>query len=382
MLKVLELFGGIGAPRKALENINIDFEVLDYVEIDKYAVMSYNSMYNESYDTSDISDWDKDIEVDLIFHGSPCQDFSLAGNQKGGEKNSGTRSSLLWETVRIVNKLKPKYVIWENVRNLVGKKHKSVFDKYLKSLDKLGYTNHYKILNSKNYGVPQNRERIFCVSILNEQSFSFPDGTELDIILKDLLEDSVPSSFYLSNKQINQLIKNKNWNVNPSGKGMNGKIHIGDIAPTLTTNKGEGPKIAIHDKVVKLNNPSNLSEDSKKQPFIRVKNATKKGFVEAYPGDGIDLNYPNSKTRRGRVQKQRSNTITTSGNLGVLLDNYTIRRLTPKECWRLQGFDDDSFIKAEVVCSNSQLYKQAGNSITVNVLESIFTELFKDTDFM
>ena len=121
-LKVIELFGGIGAPRQALQKLGIDFEVVDYVEIDKYAVKSYNAIYNENYEPQDITQWDKDIEVDLIMHGSPCQDFSLAGKQAGGDEGTGTRSSLMYETIRIVEKLKPKFVIWENVKNLLSVK--------------------------------------------------------------------------------------------------------------------------------------------------------------------------------------------------------------------------------------------------------------------
>ena len=118
-LKVLELFGGIGACSKALERLGIDYEIADYVEIDKYAVKSFNAIHNTNFEPQDICEWNKDIEVDLIMHGSPCQDFSAAGLQKSGDKGSGTRSSLMWETVRIVEKLKPKYVIWENVKKLI-----------------------------------------------------------------------------------------------------------------------------------------------------------------------------------------------------------------------------------------------------------------------
>ena len=138
MLKVLELFGGIGACSKALERLGIDYEIADYVEIDKYAVASFNAMHNTNFTTQDITEWDKDIKVDLIMHGSPCQDFSLAGKQAGGDEGSGTRSSLMYETLRIVNKLKPKYVIWENVKNLLSKKHKHNFDAYIEEMARGG----------------------------------------------------------------------------------------------------------------------------------------------------------------------------------------------------------------------------------------------------
>ena len=147
-LRVLELFGGIGACSKALERLGINYEIVDYVEIDKYAVKSFNAMHNTNFEPQDITQWNKDIEVDLLMHGSPCQDFSLAGLQKSGDKGSGTRSSLMWETIRIVEKLKPKYVIWENVKNLLSKKHRHNFDAYLETMEQLGYTNYYQVLNA------------------------------------------------------------------------------------------------------------------------------------------------------------------------------------------------------------------------------------------
>lgn len=164
-LRVLELFAGIGAASKALENLGIDHEIVDAVEIDKYAVKSFNAVHGTNFEPQDITKWDKDIECDMIIHGSPCQSFSVAGLQHGGDKGSGTRSSLMWETVRIVEKLKPKYVIWENVKNLLSKKHRHNFDAYLETMENLGYTNYYKVLNAADYGVPQHRERVFTVSI-------------------------------------------------------------------------------------------------------------------------------------------------------------------------------------------------------------------------
>lgn len=130
-LKLLELFGGIGACTAAMKRLGIDFEVVDYVEIDKYAVASYNAMNGTNFEPQDITSWDKNIEADIIIHGSPCQDFSLLGKQAGGDEGSGTRSSLMYETIRIVNKLKPKYVIWENVRNIISERHIHNFNKYV-----------------------------------------------------------------------------------------------------------------------------------------------------------------------------------------------------------------------------------------------------------
>ena len=149
MIKILELFGGIGALTKAFKRLRIPYHIADYVEIDKYAVKSYNAINGTNFEPQDIRDWDKDIKVDLIMHGSPCQDFSLAGKQAGGDKDSGTRSSLMYETIRIVENLKPKYVVWENVKNLLGKKHIHNFEAYLEKMNELGYVNYYQVLNAK-----------------------------------------------------------------------------------------------------------------------------------------------------------------------------------------------------------------------------------------
>ena len=360
-------------------------------------------MHDTNFEPQDICKWDKDIEVDLIMHGSPCQDFSLAGKQAGGDEGSGTRSSLMYETIRIVEKLKPKYVIWENVKNLLSKKHRHNFDAYLETMEQLGYTNYYQVLNAKDYGIPQNRERVFTVSILGNESYDFPkveentnkiiehnpkgkhqqdliqdeDGLcrcipagthgstphllktlvrnyefpqkqELKLKLKDMLEDEVDEKYYLSNSQIEYLEYGK-YNASK----VSNKIKQTDtgICPTLDT-----------------------MQSGNRQPFIRVKNATKKGYLEAYEGDGV---YTNVSTKRGTVQKEMIQTLTTFQDKGVVMNDLRIRKLTPKECWRLMGFDDEDFEKAEKVNSNTQLYKQAGNSICVPVLMAIFKELIK-----
>ena len=208
MIKILELFGGIGAASKALERLGFEYEIADYVEIDKYAVKSFNAMHNTNFEPQDICKWDKDIDVDLIMHGSPCQDFSVAGKQAGGDEGSGTRSSLMYETIRIVEKLKPKYVIWENVKNLLSKKHRHNFDAYLETMTELGYKSYYQVLNAKDYGIPQNRERVFTISIRNDmdKGFEFPQKQELKLRLKDLVEDNVDEKYFLDDEQINKII--------------------------------------------------------------------------------------------------------------------------------------------------------------------------------
>jgi len=387
-LKVLELFGGIGACSKALENLNIDFEIVDYVEIDKYAVKSFNAIHNTNFEPQDIQKWDKDIQVDLIMHGSPCVDFSLAGKQAGGDKGSGTRSSLMYETIRIVEKLKPKYVVWENVKNILSAKHKHNFDNYLQSLSELGYINYYQILDAKDYGIPQHRERVFTISVLdNDRSFEFPPKRELKLKLKDLLENEVDEKYYLSNEQVDR-IKYSSYHQKQS------LIQKKEYYDTLCSRDWKDPKCI---------------------QTVLIKNCTKKGYLEAIDGDGCYIN--NIAKKRGTVQKEMIPTLKAGLDIGVVvkgnyspsghnatgivdknyivptvMENYgsvtaieeelRIRKLTPKECWRLMGFNDEDFEKAKSTGnSNSQLYKQAGNSIVVNVLMNIFYNLLKDTKF-
>lgn len=203
-IKVLELFGGIGACSRAFDHLGIPYEIADYVEIDKFAVASFNAIHGTDFKPQDVTKWDKQIDVDLVMHGSPCQDFSISGLNKGGDEGSGTRSSLMYETLRIVQKLMPKYVIWENVKNLLSDRHRLNFDKYLDRMETIGYRNYWQVLNAKDYGIPQNRERVFTISIRKDihQQFSFPKPIPLELRLKDMLEDEVDESFFLDQQQI------------------------------------------------------------------------------------------------------------------------------------------------------------------------------------
>ena len=166
-IKILELFGGIGACSKALKNLGIDYKIVDYVEIDKYAVKSFNAIHNTNFEPQNITEWDKDIDVDLICGGFPCQDISLAGQQKGIIKGE-TRSGLMYEMMRIIHKLKPKYVIAENVKNILSDRFRPQLEEYLCFLNNNGYKVTMDILNAKDYGIPQNRERIFIIGVKDE----------------------------------------------------------------------------------------------------------------------------------------------------------------------------------------------------------------------
>lgn len=323
--KILELFGGIGACTKALKNLGVDYIVKDYVEINNYSVKSYNAIHNTNFKAQDITKWDKDIEIDLIMHGSPCQDFSLEGKNAGGDKASGTRSSLLYETIRIVEKIKPKYIIWENVKNVISKKHIHNFNNYLNTLETLGYKSYYKVLNAKDYGIPQNRERIFTVSIRKDigQFYIFPKKEQLRTTLKDLLEKNISNPDLVSNQIMEKLIVNKN----PLG----------------------------------------------------LRNATKKGYLPINLYDSFSVSFPDSKNRRGRVAKGMTSTLMTQKSIAVY-DICGFRYLTALEYWRLMGFTDEDYIAASKVVNKNQLYKQAGNSIVVSVLEKILKNLLFDVE--
>lgn len=375
MLRVLELFAGIGACSKALENLGIKHEIVDAVEIDKYAIAAFNAIHGTSFEPQDITKWDKDVECDLIMHGSPCQDFSIAGKQAGGDEGSGTRSSLMYETLRIVEKLRPKYVIWENVKNLLSQKHRHNFDAYLEAMDKLGYTNYYQVLNAKDYGVPQNRERVFTVSIRLDTPyatlFQFPPRRPLTRRLKDVLEDVVEERYYLK-KTNNIVFSEKRVHWDNSGKGYGSQqdraVYADGLAPTLSRCNEHGDKAQV---CIIASRDNYVVEPT---GGVCIKTANKKGHDMATDGDGVDLGYPDSKTRRGRVGHGVCKTLPTSDSQGVL-DGSRIRKLTPKECYRLMGFDDASFERASKVISRTQLYKTAGNSIVVPVLEAILKEL-------
>lgn len=479
-MKIIELFAGIGACSKALKNIGIDVEILDAVEIDKYAIKSFNAIHSTNFDVQDIKEWDKDFkDIDLITHGSPCQDFSIAGNQAGGNINSNTRSSLMYETIRIVGKIRPKYVLWENVKNLLSKKHKHNFDNYINTMEALGYNSYYQVLNAKDYGIPQNRERVYTISIRKDidNSFEFPSKEKLKLKLKDMLEEEVDEKYYLKDYQIEN-IKKSNFSTNKRriqekdycntlcardwkdpkciketnviakldmNKWQDHMKRIYDVetyAPTISTMQGGNlePKIMVYDipqKVRVRKYPIDteklkiLLRDSKinaditnkqiseklQQPITKVEHYFRKDDSFAIPDENIwfelkeilkietdefdkvittfeekdniyeksnrfydsDGIAPTLMSKEEKIveriplkflnrnQKEIDgeyaycvDSCNTGGISETTSNNFRIRKLTPKECWRLMGFDDEDFEKAKnVPTSNTQLYKQA-----------------------
>lgn len=246
-LSVLELFGGIGAIRKALIRAEIPHKVVDYVEIDKNCVKSYNALYNEDFKPKSIIDYRPSIQkVDLIMHGSPCQDFSRSGLKRGGEKGSGTRSSLLFETIRIIEEMKekPKAVLWENVKGVLDKNLRASFFHYLKEMERLGYENKYEILNATDFGIPQKRERIFVVSILGENDFKFRELEKVPTRdISDFLEKDV-SALY----EVRQESMLRNLRGEPNNTNFKGRLKVIDkYAYTISTKQVRVPNSGLID---------------------------------------------------------------------------------------------------------------------------------------
>lgn len=221
-LKVFTAFSGYDSQCMALDRLNIDYELIGWSEIDKYAIQAHNAVYPQWAERNygDISkiDWKQVPNFDLFTMSSPCQDFSTAGMQRGGEEGSGTRSSLLWECRKAILEKRPRYILFENVKNLVSKKFLPYFNKWKDELASYGYTNYSKVLNTKDYGIPQNRQRIFMISILNDNHpYYWPNPIKLEKRLKDILEKNVDEKFYLSDKLINYVFSNGGVNKNIRG---------------------------------------------------------------------------------------------------------------------------------------------------------------------
>lgn len=399
-VRLIELFAGIGAQAQALKVLGVDFTHHRIIEIDKYAIASYNAIHNTHFDVSDITKIKaKDLDITdtnhyeyILTYSFPCQDLSKAGKQQGMKKGSGTRSGLLWEVERILKECDelPQILLMENVPDVIGKKNIKDFQQWINVLENLGYTNYVECLNSKNYGIPQTRNRAFMISILGESYYQFPEQVPLKLRLKDLLEEEVDSSYYLNEEQ---LIKISQSRYDQGNRCMN----IEYICHTLTTktmlvigNVNQSTKdkkgyVYYGDDLSAFNIEKENSEEIVEGLFIPEN--TKQGYAVASDGDGIYIDRPFQK--RGVVQKAMIQTLKTNcHDVGVVLgassheykNAYYIRKLTPLECWRLMGFDDESYFKASLVSCKTQLYKQAGNSIVVNVLVAIFAQFFKKSD--
>lgn len=340
--------------------------------------------YNGLVYNIEVEDDNSYVVQGLIVHN--CTDLSRAGKQQGFLDNNGnlTRSGLYYEGIRILRAKKPKISIIENVKNLVSKRFYKEFQMILNDLEEAGYNSYWKVLNAKDYGVPQNRERVFIVSIrkdIDNGKFQFPQPRENHIALLDIIEENVDEKYYVDTKRADDLISNVILGDNLPKEKLNDIIQLGNIA----VEKGfKNPQIGrVYDSHgIAPSITTMQGGDRMPKVLIRVREGTKKGYAEATIGDSINIAYPKSENRRGRVGKQMVNTLETSPQQVVVLADkdevYKIRRLTPKDCWRCMDFSDESFYKAQAAgISNSQLYKQAGNSIVVSCLYYILEELYK-----
>ena len=421
-MKFLDLFAGIGGFRLGMESAG--HECVGFCEIDKYARASYKAIHNtegeiELHDITRVTD--ESIRgfgsVDVICGGFPCQAFSIAGHRRGFED---TRGTLFFEICRFASILRPKYLFLENVRGLLNHDGGATFETIIRTLDGLGYDVEWQVLNSKNFGVPQNRERVFIIGHLRGQRtrnvFPISEESEQSDCQQSKIEivgntknpngtsQGTGSVVYDSNGLIGTLCAREYkepkqvaipvLTPDRAEKRQNGRRFKTDGEPMFTLAAQDRHGVVVGNEIKRFGtiepnfNQSGVVYETDGiaptirayqggglEPKIRVKEATSKGYAEAEVGDSVNLSHPNSKTRRGRVGKQVANTLLTGESQGVIEPDFRIRKLTPRECWRLQGFPDWAFDKAQEVNSNSQLYKQAGNSVTVNVIAAIAKEL-------
>lgn len=508
MIRVATLFSGVGTPEQSLKHLKVEHETVFACEIDKYARTTYLANNQEPktfYD--DVYNIDGNIykdQIDILIGGSPCQSFSIAGKRMG---TSCPRGNLIYEYFRIIEESKPKVFIYENVKGFLSidkidkkEKYGETFKNFVQSFKELGYTIYYEILNTKDYGVPQNRERIYIVGFRDEVEFEFAPKQELKLRLKDMLEDEVDEKYLLNQELVSKYLEtgtasnhkgsqagkvvdetdetfrtvnaethgysmgyvktinpvcvdankreskestgtitatygngvesfgsrpfirlDRSHTLNIKGNDSIKRIYSSDgLCPSLTTMQGghREPKIAhpVREVGRRLDTYGKRCDDNKDIPItrryeigekeisnclsgvqkdsyvaiangvieiendeVRVREAVAKGFTLATEGDSINISVPSSKTRRGRVGKQVAQTLDTACNQVVFNNEYIFRKLTPRECFRLQGFDDSFIFPPKI--SSTQLYKQAGNGMSRNILDMIFTQIFKSKNF-
>lgn len=424
-IRLIELFAGIGSQAKALKLLNANFEHYRICEFDKYAIKSYNAIHGTNFETSDITKITADdlgiVDTDkycyIMTYSFPCQDLSLAGKQKGMAKGENTRSGLLWEVERLLNECSelPQILLMENVTQVHGKKNIEHFNEWIAFLESKGYRNYWKDLNAKNFCIPQNRNRTFMISVLGNYTYEFPQEFPLELRLKDMLEDSVEEKYYLSEKIISFFIENTK-KQQAKGNGFkfaptdgnvcakavttraggrmddnfieeplaldeqNGYIRTDGTVGTLTTD-GSSPKhnnrvienCYVSEKGVRFicNPKRGMATDVNAdicQPLTAKGQANWTGSFVSPDIESLEKLSTIGSTEPTKINLKDGTQITSNDSLAGL----RIRKLTPKECFRLMGFQDEDFEKAAQYNSNSQLYKQAGNSIVVSVLYYIF----------
>lgn len=412
-----------------------DWKLVKFCEFDKYATKSYCAIHgvDENLNLGDITKVDetKLEDFNMICGGSPCQDFSVAGKQKGSvwtckycgheynpltvhwshrnhcphcsSKNiEKTRSSLLVEYLRVIRANKPNFGMYENVKNIVGKQFRdTTFKLFEDELHEYGYNTYWKVLNAKDYGVPQNRERVYLIFIkkdLDNGKFVFPEGFDNGIRLKDVLEDEVDEKYYISDDKVHRFLTNLNTNTSllydPCQVKREGKSReYNDYCPTLTSRDYKDPRLVNENAVKQVGNISACNGNWKNPQVGRIYdpdgcsptlNTCGGGSHEPKILQVGNVN-PSGKGMNGNVFSEDglAPTLTTNkGEGNKILTGIRIRKLSPKECFRLMGFSDSAYEAASKVVSNSQLYKQSGNSIVVDVLYYILVELYKAMPYL
>lgn len=436
-LKVFEAFAGIGSQVKALQRLGIDYEGVGVSEIDKNAIFAYHAIHKHTLPDIDISDMsDEDVEkelerlnipldkktfkrvklkkeearrflkcvkethnfgdiskidvhtlpdIDLFTFSFPCQDLSQAGKQRGLKKGDNTRSGLLWECEKIIREKRPKLLLMENVKTLVGKKFIEDFEEWLKVLEELGYNTYYQVLNSKYFDNAQSRERVFAVSILKDidKGFVFPKNNKITKVLKDILEDEVDESYLIKEKYLQKLdftkLLQKLESLEEEKRNLQKNtlfdVNVDDIIYKQQRLFG------IYDSLTTKHQLGSVYHKDRLSPTLDTMSEI--GILNVALGASFLIEIDGNKwcghTRTENkvfMENQVGLTLTTNAHYNVLDNrNLKVRKLTPKECYRLMGFDDNDYEEASKVCSNSALYKQAGNSIVVNVLEAIFNNM-------
>lgn len=442
-MKIATVCSGIGAPEKALKNLGIKYELSYFCEFDKYATKSYCAIHNEP-ETKNLGDLTKvDISllptnIDLLVGGTPCQDFSLAGKRAGGTIDSGTRSSLMWNFVEIIAETKPKVVLWENVPGCLTGKMRANFNKFVSALGGNGYKVYSEILNAKNFGIPQNRERVFVVAIRKDLDvdFQMPKGYDCGIRLKDILEKEVDKKYYLSKKAINYLIRDNgkftqiNGEISLTRTARHGNNGRGDfiidntnqlieltqgqaqgnrvydpngVSVTLSANGGGmGAKTGLY---IELNEKEKLCQYLIENNLVKENDVIRHSYSTYKSNNAATKNITSSENNMSPTLDTRCDCLGVVVKSDVIIKDFAptqttgcgsttssstvlqicknsneqlqIRKLTPKECYRLMGFSDKDFENSHnAPTSDAQLYKQAGNSIVVNVLMAIFGQLY------
>lgn len=363
-VRLIELFAGIGSQAKALELLGVDFEHWKVCEFDDYAMKSYNAVHNTNFKTSDIQNLtasdleikDKDKYEYIMTYSYPCTDISIAGKREGMERNSGTRSSLLWEVERLLKECgdnKPQILLMENVRECHNGKNAPLFFEWTSFLRSIGYKNFYTDMDAKNYGIPQTRKRCFMLSILDENAYyEFPQACGLNYSVKEFLEDKVDKKYYVKEETALPLIKKM---------------------------EKECPSATIIDDTYGFDN-SEVRFFPNVCPTLRAAKANLKCIVAMRGRNSDSLNQTPGTSTEQRLEKNKTNccnTITTVQKDNLIFENKQLRNLTPKEVWRLFGFEDKDVEKASEFVPDTQLYKQGGNCIVVNCLVAILGQLFK-----